>query len=260
MPDQVESQRAVYDDHYPQMAAAVRDQLRHPLLSSFYDRLAGLILDALPAGGSEGPRRLLEAGCGEGLLASAFRRVSGLRGIDLAYTGTDLSTAGIELARSGVDETFVAGDAVEILAGMEAGSQDLVAAKNLIHHIENPVEFLREAKRVVGPDGRVAIVEPRMWCPMHWINLMWFRQERLAFRGYRRTACAFATAQCEIVRTTEFAWLPYELALATRFNAPRRLLSVGPGPGIDRFTALDERLTSRLPNLALYMVTVVRGA
>ena len=135
MPDQVQSQRTVYDEHYPQMAAAVRDQLKHPLLSSFYDRLAGLILDALPAAGTEGPRRLLEAGCGEGLLASAFRRVAGLRDIDLAYTGTDLSTAGIELARSGVEETFVAGDAVEILAGTEAGSQDLVAAKNLLHHI-----------------------------------------------------------------------------------------------------------------------------
>jgi SAM-dependent methyltransferase len=260
MPDQVASQRAVYDDHYPQMAAAVRDQLRHPLLCSFYDRLAGLILDALPPGGPAGPRRLLEAGCGEGLLASAVRRVAGARKIDLAYTGTDLSTAGIELARRGVDETFIAGDAVEVVAGMDAGSQDLIAAKNLLHHIENPVDFLRESMRVVGPDGRVVVVEPRMWCPVHWINLMWFRQERLAFRGYRRTARAFSTAGCDVVRTTEFAWLPYELALATRFRTPRRLLSVPPGAALDRITALDDRLTARLPDLALYMVTVVRGA
>ena len=258
MPDQVEIQRATYDDHYPQMAAAVREQLRHPLLCSFYDRLAGLILDELPTGAA-GPRRLLEAGCGEGLLASAIRRVAATRGIELAYTGTDLSTAGIELARSGVDETFVAGDAVEVLAGMSAGSQDLVAAKNLLHHIENPTEFLREAMRVVGPEGRVVIVEPRMWCPMHWINLMWFRQERLAFRGYRRTARAFAAAPCDVVGTKEFAWLPYELALATRFRTPRRLLSMRRGPALDRITRVDDALTARLPDLALYMVTVVAG-
>jgi SAM-dependent methyltransferase len=256
MPDQLGYQRAAYDDHYPKMAAAVREQLAHPLLCSFYDRLAGLILDGLPAGG----RRLLEAGCGEGLVASAVQRVAGTRGIVVDYTGTDLSPAGIELARSVVEGAFVEGDAVAVVAGMEPGSQDLVWAKNLLHHLEDPATFLREAMRVVGPGGRVVIVEPRMWCPVHWVNLMWFRQERFLFRGYRRNAAAFAAAGARIVSTTEFGWLPYELALATRFRTPRRLLSMGPGPALERITAADERLTARLPDLALYMVTVVAGA
>jgi len=255
MPDQLGYQRAAYDDHYPKMAAAVREHLAHPLLCSFYDRLGALILDGLPAGG----RRLLEAGCGEGLLASAVRRVAVDRDIAVAYTGTDLSAAGIELARSVVDGTFVEGDAVEVVAGMEAGSQDLIWAKNLLHHLEDPAEFLRQALRVVGPDGRVVVVEPRMWCPVHWVNLMWFRQERFLFRGYRRNAAAFADAGGQVVSTTEFGWLPYELALATRFRAPRRLLSMPPGRSLDRISSLDARLTARMPDLALYMVTVVRG-
>lgn len=256
MPDQLGYQRAAYDDHYPKMAEAVRDQLAHPLLCSFYDRLAGLVLDGLPAGG----HRLLEAGCGEGLLASAVQRVARRRELDVAYTGTDLSAAGIDLARSVVDGAFVAGDATEIVAGMGAGSQDLIWAKNLLHHLEAPATFLREAMRVVGPDGRVVIVEPRMWCPVHWVNLMWFRQERFLFRGYRRNGRAFAAAGSRILTTTEFGWLPYELALATRFKAPRRLLSMGPGPALERVTTLDDRLTARLPDLALYMVTVLSGA
>lgn len=255
MPDQLGYQRAAYDDHYPKMAAAVREQLAHPLLCSFYDRLAGLILDALPAGG----RRLMEAGCGEGLVASAVQRVARSRAIEAAYTGTDLSAAGIELARSVVQGTFVEGDAVAVAAGMDAGSQDLLWAKNLLHHLEDPATFLREAMRVVGPGGRVVIVEPRMWCPVHWVNLMWFRQERLLFRGYRRNAAAFSAAGARILSTTEFGWLPYELALATRFRTPRRLLSMGPGPALERITGLDGRLTARLPDLALYMVTVVGG-
>jgi len=53
--------------------------------------------------------------------------------------------------------------------------------------------------------------------------------------------------------------LPYELALATRFRAPRRLLSMPPGPSLERISALDDRLTARLPDLSLYMVTVVKG-
>ena len=255
MPDQLGYQRAAYDDHYPKMAAALREQLAHPLLCSFDDRLAALILDGLPAGS----RRVLEAGCGEGLVASAVERVARARGTGLTYTGTDLSAAGIELARSVVEGTFVEGDAVAVVAGMDAGSQDLVWAKNLLHHLEDPVRFLLEAMRVVGPEGRVVIVEPRMWCPVHWVNLMWFRQERFLFRGYRRNAAAFRSAGARILTTTEFGWLPYELALATRFRTPRRLLSMGPGPALDRITALDDRLTARLPGLALYMVTVVAG-
>ena len=255
--DQVEYQRAAYDDHYPKMAAAVREQLVHPLLSSFYDRLGGLVLDALPE--RRDRHRMLEAGCGEGLLASGVLRMAAERGIDLAYTGTDVSAAGIELARSSVTGEFLHGDAVEVVAGMEGGSQDLVWAKNLLHHLEDPARFLREAMRVAGPEGRVVIVEPRMWCPVHWVNLMWFRQERFLFRGYRRNTAALSAAGCRILRTTEFGWLPYELALATRFRTPRRLLSAGPGPALDRITALDDRLTSRLPDLALYMVTVVAG-
>jgi SAM-dependent methyltransferase len=258
MPDQVAYQRAAYDDHYPKMAGAVREQLAHPLLSSFYDRLAGLVLDALPAS-APARCRLLEAGCGEGLLASAVCRVAGSRGIDVAYTGIDLSAAGIELARTVVDGTFVHGDAVDVVAGAAPASQDLVFAKNLHHHLDDPAEFLRQAMRVAGPEGRVVVVEPRMWCPVHWVNLMWFRQERFLFSGYRRNAAAFHAAGCRILRTTEFGWLPYELLLATRFRMPRRLLSMGDGAALARVTSLDDRLTSRLPDLALYMVTVVAG-
>ncbi len=266
MPDQIGYQQAAYDDHYPKMAEAVRDQLAHPLLNSFYDRLAGLVVDGLPPRtgddrtrpGLSNRHRLLEAGCGEGLLASAVRRVADRRGVDMAYTGTDLSAAGIDLARSVVAGDFVRGDAVEVVAGMAGGSQDLVWAKNLLHHLEDPAEFLRQALRVVGVDGRVVVIEPRMWCPVHWVNLMWFRQERFLFRGYRRNVAAFAAARATVVSATEFGWLPYELALATRFGLPRRLLSMGPGPALDGITSLDDRLTARLPDLALYMVTVLR--
>ncbi len=257
MPDQVGYQRAAYDDHYPKMAAAVREQLAHPLLRSFYDRLAELILDGLPP--APRPARLLEAGCGEGLLGSAVRRVAATRGVEVAYTGTDLSAAGIDLARSVVDGTFVQGDAVEVVAGMGAGSQDLIWAKNLLHHLEDPAQFLRQALRVVGPAGRVVVVEPRMWCPVHWLNLMWFRQERFLFRGYRRNVAALDAAGCEVLTATEFGWLPYELGLATRFRTPRRLLSMPPGPSLERISAVDDRLTARLPDMALYMVTVVKG-
>jgi SAM-dependent methyltransferase len=252
-PDHVEYQRAAYDSHYPKMAAAVRDQLAHPLLSSFYDRLAERILDSMDF--RLGHVRMFEAGCGEGLLATAVQRVALRRGRTFSYTGSDLSAAGIELARTAVEGDFLHGDAVEVVSGLEAGSQDLIWAKNLIHHLPNPADFLREAMRVVGRDGRVVVVEPRMWCPMHWVNLIYIRQERYQFKGYRRTLAAFDQAGARLVSAHEFGWLPYELVLATRLGLPRRLLSWSTRSAIGRVSAIDDRLTSRLPNLALYMVS-----
>ena len=259
IPDQVELQRAVYDDHYPKMAAAVREQLAHPVMRSFYDRLAAIVLDALPAAPDGHRHRLFEAGCGEGLVASAVQRVAAARGLDVAYTGTDLSAAAIELARTAIPGEYVVGDALEVVSGLGSGSQDLLWAKNLLHHLPDPAAFLRQAMRVVGPEGRVVVVEPRMWCPVHWIHLVFFRRERFLWSGYRRNSAAFDQAGCRILDTTPFGWLPYEILLATRFSAPRRLLSVPPGPRLARISALDDGLTSRLPDLALYMVTVVAG-
>ena len=259
IPDQVELQRAVYDEHYPKMAAAVREQLAHPLMRSFYDRLAAHLLDALPAAPDGHRHRLFEAGCGEGLVASAVLRVASTRGQEVTYTGTDLSAAGIGLAQEAVSGRFLLGDALEVVSGLESGSQDLLWAKNLLHHLPDPAAFMRQAMRVVGPEGRVVVVEPRMWCPIHWIHLVFFRRERFLWSGYRRNSAAFAEAGCRILRATPFGWLPYEILLATRFSAPRRLLSMPPGPRLDRISALDDRLTSRLPDLALYLVTVVAG-
>lgn len=254
-PAQSEYQRATYDDHYPKMATAVREQLGHPLLCSFYDRLAERILDSVEA--PPEPLHMLEAGCGEGLVASAVQRVARRRGWTFTYTGTDLSTAGIELARSLVEGEFLQGDAVDIASQLPTASLDLIWAKNLLHHLDGPAEFLRQAIRALRPSGRVVIVEPRMWCPVHWINLMWFRQERYLFRGYRRNVAAFAAAGCRVDHTQEFGWLPYELALATRFSPPRRLLSMRGQPALDRVSRLDDRLTARFPRFALYMVSVI---
>ncbi len=259
-PDQIEYQRAAYDGHYPQMADAVREQLRHPLLSSFYDRLAERILDAgCPDGGHQAstPLRLFEAGCGEGLVASAVQRTARRRGLPFSYTGTDLSTAGIELARTVVQGDLRQGEAVEVVSSLPAGSQDIIWAKNLLHHLADPAEFLRHAARAVGPGGRVVIIEPRMWCPVHWLNLLWFRQERYQFQGYRRNLAAFKAAGVRVFRTQEFGWLPYELALATRFHMPRRLLATRSPAVIRRVSGVDDRLTAMLPDLALYMVTAL---
>ncbi len=64
----------------------------------------------------------------------------------------------------------------------------------------------------------------------------------------------------QLLRAEEFGWLPYELALATRFRLPRRLLGMRSQPAIARVSALDDWLTAKLPDLALYMVSALASA
>jgi SAM-dependent methyltransferase len=250
----VEFQRTFYDRHFGKRAAAVRDQLGHPLFRSFNDRVAELVF-ALGEVGDGRPVRLLEVGCGEGLLAAAIHRKAEERGVELDYSGADVSAAALELARSHVPGDLVVGDAVELLDGMAAGSQDVIVAKNLLHHLDDPATFLREAGRVVGPSGRLVIFEPNLGCPQFLLfNVLAFRRERYYFFGRRRNLDALRRAGLRVLRTELFSWLPYELAFVIRFDWFRRLLSFGSPRAVAAISRLDERLTRWLPALACYVV------
>lgn len=262
--DQRSYQRETYDRHYPQMAASLEEQHRHPILRSFYDRLArrilGLGLDG--TGASRGPVRLFEAGCGEGLLGAAILRVAAERGIDLVYTGSDISAAGLELARPVLGDRLLLGDAVEVTARLAPGSQDLVVAKNLLHHLDHPAEFLRHAAKAVGPNGAVVAIDPRLWCPVYWVCLMWGRQERYLFHGHRRNVAAFRDAGLtpNVRHAEPFSLLPFELAFATRFRLLRRLFGTSDPRRIGQVSDFDDWLASNLPWLSPYYMWVAAGS
>ncbi|MFN2504348.1 MAG: class I SAM-dependent methyltransferase [Acidimicrobiales bacterium] len=253
--DHLDYQRSFYDEHYPRHAAAVREQLAHPLFRSWNDRLARRVLE-LGAGRrrSEEPLRVYEAGCGEGLIGSALTRVAAERGLPVAYTGSDLSEAALEVAEGAVDGNFLVGDATAVTAELPVGSQDLVVAKNLLHHIDDPADFLAAAARAVGPGGRVVIVEARLACvPFFLATLIFaYERERYFFKGRRRNLRAISAAGLRIDHEERFSALPYEYALAIRADVFRRLLSTESPATIDRFSRLDDRLAVLLPWLAHY--------
>jgi SAM-dependent methyltransferase len=252
-------QRAFYDRHFGKRDAAVRQQLAHPLFRSFNDRTARLAFDmGLAAAHARRPRepvRVLEVGCGEGLVADGIHRTADALGVDLAYTGLDVSASAVELARTHVEGTLLVGDGNAVLAAMEAASHDIVIGKNLLHHLDDPAAFLREAGRVVGVGGRIVIFEPNLGCPQFLLfNALAFRRERHYFKGRRRNVEAFADAGLEIVRTEQFSWLPYELAFVIRYDWFRRLFSTDKPSTIAAVSRADERLAQWLPFLACYTV------
>ena len=263
---EVRFQRDFYDRHFAKRAAAVRDQLAHPLFRSFNDRMADLAFeragvtglrdpDAVAGLGDSRSVRVLEVGCGEGLVADALYRTAAARQVTLHYTGVDVSASAIALAREHVTGDLLVGDAIETLRSIPPASQDLVVAKNLLHHLDDPVSFLREAGRVAGPHGRVVVFEPNLGCPQFLLfNVLAVRRERHYFKGRRRNLGALASAGMRVLHTEQFSWLPYELAFVIRYGWFRRLFSTGNASTIAAVSRLDRRLTRWLSPLACYVV------
>jgi SAM-dependent methyltransferase len=89
--------------------------------------------------------RVLEVGAGPGFLAAHARA----RRPDLRWVATDL----IETPWNDA-----VGDALGLPLG--SGAVDAVVGLDFVHHLARPAAFFREAARVLGRSGRLAVVEP----------------------------------------------------------------------------------------------------
>jgi ubiquinone/menaquinone biosynthesis C-methylase UbiE len=109
----------------------------------------GYLLPRLEPGTS-----LLDVGCGPGnITADLARRLAPGR-----VVGLDASTDVIDQARADhPDVEFTVGDAYAL--PYEDGEFDVVQAHQVLHHLDRPVDALREWGRVAGPSGIVAARE-----------------------------------------------------------------------------------------------------
>lgn len=105
--------------------------------------------------------RVLDCGCGTGVVSRALARRDGFAG---EVVGVDFSAALIEAAqRLAGDEGL--GDRIEFRIGDSHAledpdeSYDCVIAHTLISHVVDPAKMIREASRVVRPAGTVAVFD-----------------------------------------------------------------------------------------------------
>lgn len=98
--------------------------------------------------------RLLDAGCGPGLVAEAFLSAGcGVHGVDLS--GEMLRRARERCARFGDRASFEAGS---VLAA-QAGPFDGAVSRFVVHHVEDRPEFLRAQVSRVRPGGAVVVCD-----------------------------------------------------------------------------------------------------
>lgn len=255
--DHLRFQRDYYDRHFARRAEAIRAQVDHPLFAAFYDRLAAEILGVLPGAR---PLRVFEPGCGEGLLAAGLRREAARLGVELAYTGSDVSESATDVARELAGGEYVVGDATEVTAALDPSSFDVVIAKNLLHHLDDPTAFLVAAARAVGPQGRVVICEARLGINQNLVfGAFAYQRERYFFQGWKRNfRDPVPDAGLQVLSIRPFDWFPYELLFAIRFDWFRKLLSSSNPRFLRRTLDADETLARALPWFTTYRLAVTK--
>jgi SAM-dependent methyltransferase len=142
-------------------------------LRAFYDLRAGeepardpeaalRFRKALAAANLAGGERVLDVGAKRGGLAEHARRA----GLDIVYTGTELSDENVELGReAGLD--IRKADANQPLPFPD-GAFDCVFCLEILEHLVSPLTLLEEIRRVLVDDGRAVVSIPS---PYSWVEV-----------------------------------------------------------------------------------------
>lgn len=101
-------------------------------------------------------KRVVDVGCGGGLLTEALARAGG------QLTGIDLSPAAIEVAslhrlESGLPDIRYLACAAATLAEREPGSFDIACCLELIEHVPDPAALVAATAALVRPGGSVVV-------------------------------------------------------------------------------------------------------
>jgi len=98
-------------------------------------------------------KRLLDVGCATGF----FMEAAAAEGFDVR--GVEFSTVAIGLARPEMRARIVRGD-VNALRSQDAEPFDVVTAFDIIEHVQNPADFLKDIHEILRPGGVLAISSP----------------------------------------------------------------------------------------------------
>jgi len=122
---------------------------RHYLEDDRYGNVVARVAEGPPA------QWILDAGCGNGWLASLYRDRHTVVGIDIADANLRrIQDLGIHAVKHNLDAALPFAD----------GVFDTVICSEILEHILCPDQLLREILRVLKPGGRVILTVPNLHC------------------------------------------------------------------------------------------------
>lgn len=112
-----------------------------------------LRLDFIDARASLPGKKVLDVGCGGGILTEAMcRRGATVTGIDMGET--PLEVARLHLLESGLDVDYLQSTA-EAFAEENEGQFDIVTCMEMLEHVPDPASVVRACHRLARPGGHV---------------------------------------------------------------------------------------------------------
>jgi len=210
--------------HWNARAATFDGELGHGVHSED-QRQAWLRLLARIAGPA--PQRVLDAGCGTGVLALLFAEL-GHR-----VTGVDLAVQMIEAARrKAADANAQIEFRVENVAALTdpAGTYDLVVARHVIWTLPDPARGVAQWLRVLRAGGRLALIEGK-WA-YNDVVPRFSHPVRSALASLERTALSFASL---LVGRKHWKLYSHE------YRQLERQLPFSGGPPMQRLTSFLEQ-------------------
>ena len=126
-------------------------------------------------------RRVLDLGCGEGATLWHLGEPEGATGLDLFPEKIRFAQQRLPKCR------FVTGSVYEL--PFEAGAFDHLLVRDVIHHLDEPTRFVKEAARVLEKGGRLDVLEPCRYNPLILAQALTVRAER----GELRSTVGFLT-------------------------------------------------------------------
>lgn len=122
--------------------------------------------------------KVLDLGCGNGYYSYLLSKLP----IKLNITGIDNHVSAIDDARNRVGERnvkFIIGNAEKI--PFQKNYFDKVVMSEIIEHVKDDIEVLKEARRVLKPGGILVLTTPNKDYPFLWDPINWFLEHFFNF-------------------------------------------------------------------------------
>jgi len=205
--------------------------------------------------------RLLDVGCGSGLLLAALDRAAGLSARGWRLHGVDFSEHALAEAAA-LPYAFQRCNLEEGVP-LEDGAVDVACAGEVIEHVYSPDNLLRECRRVLRPGGHLLLTTPNLQA---WYNRVLFAAgiQPLFYESSTESTAIGAGVLRRVKRSEEPVG---HIRLLNRTALADLLRSTGftplalrgaEFPALPRLALPVDRLFNRRPSLASILVVLAR--
>jgi SAM-dependent methyltransferase len=192
--------------------------------------------------------RVLDIGCGEGATLRHLGEPEGATGIDLFEEKIAFAAKALPRCR------FVVGSAYEL--PFPDGAFDHVLVRDVVHHLDEPERFVTECARVLGPGGRIDILEPSRGNPLILAHALLVPVERGELRSTMAYISGLLATRFRIVVTNRFQPIPIHRLV---FHPSLPLSLPGTPRGVSLAVDAIERAARRFLPRAMWAYLHVRA-